>query len=400
MRRIPTLTVLTAVAVLLAPHAQAAVAELDPSFGNAGRIRFDQSVVTDLDDVEVRGGKIYASGVSLNSPRALVLVRFLGDGSLDPTFGNAGIARFRMPVERRMSAMLDVTADGNVLVVAQSTQQVTLLRYTSNGRLDPTFAGDGVRQWAASARSSFLPPLVEVDSLGRAVVSAMEIKGEGADVRVLRFRPRGQLDVTFSDDGERVIDLTAYDWNDALAIGPQDRILVGTDGLGSGPGVPSSGALVRLRTDGGFDDKFSVNGVARFKLQPDGSTWPTSIGVTSKGIITAAVVNPDNAYGAVRLRANGTFVRGYGDNGVLGLTCFCYGGTSDVVGGRVAISGFRNEGPAMAVRLSQDGHTISQSSVDIFPGFRREVVNAVTWSGSKLVMVGESDSAGFAARVL
>jgi hypothetical protein len=54
----------------------------------------------------------------------------------------------------------------------------------------------------------------------------------------------------------------------------------------------------------------------------------------------------------------------------------------------------------MAVRLSPDGHAINQSSVDILPGSPREVVNAVTWSGSKLVMVGESDTAGFAARVL
>ena len=400
MPRIPTLIVLVAAAVLSAPHAQAAIAELDPTFGNSGRVRLDESVVTDLDDVEVRGGKTYASGVSLTAPRALVVVRLLGDGTLDPTFGNSGIARYRLPVERHMSAMLDVTADGRVLVVAQSTQQLTLLRLTSGGVLDDTFADNGTRQWKAPARSSFLPPLVEEDSLGRAVVSAMEIKGDGADVHIFRFRPGGKRDATFSDDGERVIDLNVYDWNDALAIGPQDRILLGTDNLGSGQRAPRSGALVRLRTDGGFDDKFSVDGVARFKLQPDGSTWPTSIGISGKGLITAAVVNPDNGYGAVRLRANGSFVRRYGDNGILGFTCFCYAGTSDVVGGRVAISGFRNEGPALAVRLSQDGQTISQQSIDIFPGFRREVVNALTWSGAKLVMVGESDSAGFAARVL
>jgi hypothetical protein len=140
--------------------------------------------------------------------------------------------------------------------------------------------------------------------------------------------------------------------------------------------------------------------MVRFKLQPSGSTWPTGIGITPKGRITVAVVNPNNAYGAVRVNANGTLLRRYGDNGIVGFTCFCYAFTSDVEGGRVAITGFRKDGPAIVVRLSGDGTSVSQASVDVFPAFQREVVNGIAWSAGKLVLVGESDDSGFAARVL
>src|SRR6185437_10793483 len=67
------------------------------------------------------------------------LVRYNADGSLDPAFGQGGIAFLPGPNGGRAVA---VQRDGKILV-AVAGSEFTLIRATSTGALDPTFGTGG-----------------------------------------------------------------------------------------------------------------------------------------------------------------------------------------------------------------------------------------------------------------
>jgi uncharacterized delta-60 repeat protein len=83
--------------------------------------------------------------------REAFVARFEPDGTLDPTFGEGGVAAVTHPDGEPLFAMgaeVALTPDGRVLVgaTAEHTERPTtvLARFTAEGRLDPTFGDRGV----------------------------------------------------------------------------------------------------------------------------------------------------------------------------------------------------------------------------------------------------------------
>jgi uncharacterized delta-60 repeat protein len=135
---------LASAAVARPAYAQAA-GSLDPTFGTGGK------VLTDLGDNSA-GAQIQAvvSDAALQSNGDIVvsgnfgLVRYLSNGKLDTSFGANGLA-----TTTGSAAGLAIEPDGDYLAVGAgttssgvSTFEVT--RFTSGGKLDPTFGDDGV----------------------------------------------------------------------------------------------------------------------------------------------------------------------------------------------------------------------------------------------------------------
>jgi uncharacterized delta-60 repeat protein len=135
---------LVSVAVARPAYAQAA-GSLDPTFGTGGK------VLTDLGDNSA-GAQIQAvaSAAALQSNGDIVvsgnfgLVRYLPSGKLDTSFGTKGLA-----TTTGSAAGLAIEPNGDYLAVGAgstsggvSTFEVT--RFTSSGKLDPTFGNDGV----------------------------------------------------------------------------------------------------------------------------------------------------------------------------------------------------------------------------------------------------------------
>lgn len=398
MRRAIALGVAVLLGIALAPPAQAAEVPLDASFSHNGKVRLDGAILTEVDDVEAVGGQVYAAGVDGRSdPSAAVVVRFEADGSFDATYGIDGVARRALLGKRMLEARIDVRPDGSSAVVVQSRVNVALLHLTPNGELDTSFSGDGLRRWDVRS-GQYIQPRVAVDKLGRTVVSVMRATHSGANVVLYRFEQTGRLDATFGTGGVRRINLYPIDWNDALTLDKRGRVLLGTDNAGSSGRSPRSGALIRLRGNGGYDARFSNDGLVRFRLAPRLTTWPIGIGVAPNGLITVGLTSGGTAYGAVRLRADGTKVERYGDRGVFGVTCDCVATRADIRRGRVAITGYRGDRTSLAVRLAASGTSLSQGWVDIFPAARVDVSTTVAWSGQRLVLGGTVGRRGFVAR--
>jgi uncharacterized delta-60 repeat protein len=243
--------------------------ELDSGFGDAGQAQSDgaRGFAMALDTQ----GRFVVAGCTDGG--RIALLRFLDDGSPDPSFSGDGVS-----VSPRLTAAGDlaldvaVDPDGRIVVTSEvlggktgTVRGVAFLvaRYRANGHLDSSFSGDGHRQIRFDGYRRAEPMAVAVTPLGRILAAGsaqpkFSPDGPLADFAVVRLRPTGKFDPSFSDDGRRTVNLHdqyGSTWDEAhevLAVPGGGVALVGWSGLDFGAAV--------LRKDGALDSGFSGDG--------------------------------------------------------------------------------------------------------------------------------------------
>ena len=129
--------------------AQAADGDLDPTFGNGGKVVTDFNNSTDwLSRIAVQpDGKIVAIGDTFPSRRG-ALARYNPDGTLDATFGNGDKVITVASVRETASGLLllpdgKIMISGTISVPTEFDTSFLLLRFNSDGSVDPTFGNGG-----------------------------------------------------------------------------------------------------------------------------------------------------------------------------------------------------------------------------------------------------------------
>lgn len=201
--------------------------------------------------------------------------QLLTAGALDPTFNGDGkaITEFEGSTSWGTEAMsVAVQADGKTVAVGRGS----LVRYQSNGLLDPSFGIKGLVSLPLNARS------VAIQTNGRILVAGSSIHPTNPDFVIARYLTNGTLDTSFHGDGVVTTDLGSYDLANTLVIQPNGRILV--VGSQSFPGSsPTRIAVARYLINGSLDTSFDVDGTATYIVT----------GSSSSGAFSA-VVQPDN----------------------------------------------------------------------------------------------------------
>jgi uncharacterized delta-60 repeat protein len=231
---------------------------LDPSFGERGK------VVTDLGGEDAAGalavqrdGRIVVGG---RRGSDLALARFSVDGRLDPNFDGDGIVVTDLGAEDRAVALLP-RSDGRLVVVGGTANGLVVARYLHDGRLDRGFGRGGTVitrtpgvEWVAAARGRD----GTIVAAGRRITTR---PAQAIALAVARYRPDGRLDRTFAGDGLIVMRPRSH-WAGALhvAVRPDGRIVLGTHGH-AGPDLAGF-ALVGLRRNGSLDRTFGNGGIA------------------------------------------------------------------------------------------------------------------------------------------
>jgi uncharacterized delta-60 repeat protein len=229
---------------------------LDSSFGGSG------TVVTDLGGEDAGSalvvqadGRVVVAGQRQGD---LALARYSSRGVLDPTFDGDGVALTDLGFEERAIAVVPQSG-GRLLVVGATPDGLVLARYLGDGRLDTAFGQGGTvvtrtpdLEWRTAVRARD----------GRIVVAGARIVAnpQAMALAVARYRPDGRLDRTFAGDGLAVTRAFPH-WAGAvkLAVRRDGRIVLGTHGhAGSRQGF----ALVRLRRDGSLDRAFGNRGIS------------------------------------------------------------------------------------------------------------------------------------------
>jgi len=242
----------------------------DPAFGTKGVvvnpcINWEYGIALAL-----QGDKILVVGTYNQDFR---IARFTTAGTLDTTFGIGGLATTNLGSLDFCSA---VGIQSNGMIVAagttlngSSSYDFALARYDPQGTLDASFGTAGIVKTDLGGAADFaLSMVVQPDDkiLVGGFAESPESKPAAARTALVRYRADGSLDVGFGDAGHALADAGgSYDLGRALTLQPDGKILL----VGSTT-TPERTRMVALRydADGFLDPGFGVGGIATVEVGP------------------------------------------------------------------------------------------------------------------------------------
>jgi uncharacterized delta-60 repeat protein len=325
---------------------------LDPTFSRDGKVATD---FTPRDDfiwgIAIQAdGKIVGAGGS-DDGRRFALARYTLDGRLDPTFGGDGRVTTQMTPGRDVIQAIAIQGDGQIVAagrVGGSGGRYGLTRYNPDGTLDTSFGGDGKVMTNLTDRWDHAWG-VAIQTDGK-IVAAGASSAAGGAFSVLRYNQDGTLDTTFSTDGKVFTNFTSGDdWAWDVALQADGKIVV-------------AGVAARLHSD---------KRVALVRYNPDGTLDPTFAG--DGKLVSDFTLGWDDASG-VEIQADGKIVTA-GAAGVSGgrllVLRFDPDGTPDTTfsGNGVSVKNFTpRDDFAWDLALQADGKIVAAGTAGVGAG--------------------------------
>lgn len=210
-------------------------------------------------------GKILAGGSAYNGTNDDgLLMRFLPDGKVDPSFAGGSGIREAFGDEEDQFFAIGIQKDGRVLAAGSSSlgrrNFFILARYRPDGKLDGTFATNGKAVTEIQTMRDAARCMAILDD-GRILVAGStsnDPDGGDNDFAVARYTAEGLPDPTFGRDGNATVDFDeGDDIANCMAIQRDGKVIVAGNSAKSGR---SALALVRFNSDGKRDTSFGRRG--------------------------------------------------------------------------------------------------------------------------------------------
>jgi uncharacterized delta-60 repeat protein len=286
------------VAATVIAGAVAAAGDLDSTFSGNGKVttRFKPGAQHTVGGVAVQpDGKIVVAGglnpapTHTGSDAKFVLARYNADGALDKSFGGDGKVTTDVTRTEDVAEAVAIQANGKIVVVGgTSLGKFAVVRYKPDGELDRSFSADGKKI------TDFTPELdtaygVALQSDGKIVTAGgAAVFTDSGRFALTRYNRNGGLDTTFGGDGKVMTNFTAradsaYD----VAIQADGRIVAAGEAATSTFTEQSSFALARYNADGTLDSGFNTDGKVMTDLGSI-SERVTGVAIQADGRIVAA----------------------------------------------------------------------------------------------------------------
>jgi uncharacterized delta-60 repeat protein len=305
-----------------------AAGALDPAFGAGGRVVTPLPSGSGLFGLALQpDGKIVGSGFDAASG-GLLVVRYLADGALDPTFGSGGVVIISFgPGTSSVANDVAIQPDGRIVVAgrvheaAVNRNNVALARLNGDGSLDGSFGSGGrVRTAIIPAwNQDFINALALLPD-GRVVVAGYTGLGDGLHMAAVRYLSNGALDGSFFgagpfDSSGKVVSVASGVWAWDVAVQADGKtLLVGGNNSGRI-------AVMRLAFFGNPDAGFggTANAIVTTSL---GSVYDEAYAVAlqadGKIIVAGNSHNGSNFdFGIARYFPNGFLDVGFGHGGIV-----------------------------------------------------------------------------------
>lgn len=317
--------------------------QVDRSFGSNGEALIgtgaanDKATISELISQAMTiqpDGRIVVAGMAKAAQIAngrFLLMRFLADGRLDASLDGRGWTS--TAVGKSIDLAYDVTVQGDRRIVAVggsrqsawlgSRYDFAIVRYLSDGRLDPQFGDKGrvvIRHGIASEDIAYA---VKQDIAGRLVVAGrMNTRRASSAIALMRLDASGKLDQTFGQAGKVLFDLRGDSAANAIAIQPDHSILIAGYMHQRQPDKKFHRIGVAMRyTDAGKPDlSFASAGIVglpwvsalkAIRTQRNGKIVLLGVRLASNQSPAAIVV--------VRLNADGSVDKSFGEAGTFSL---------------------------------------------------------------------------------
>ena len=339
--------------------------------------------------------KIVICGTRLSNGASgsdFLVARFNPDGTLDTTFGSAGLVTidFDHGTGADQANGVALQSDGSIVVAGttsgteSNSETFAVARLTQAGALDATFGagtGQATIDFAGSGGGDDQANAIVVDADDRIIIAGSTGTASGSNVAVVRLTANGATDTSFGDAGRVTLGFalagatTEDDNANGVAIDAQGRIVLAGTANESAPNAEVEFGVARLLPDGMLDPAFNGNGYTTLAFDPGtgvSTAYAFGIVVQSDGRLLIpgyantsplSMLNMDVA--AARLNDDGTPDATFGNNGraTIGFDLEADGIDAAVAAaeqpdGRVLLVGTALNGVtqyAISLRLEADG---------------------------------------------
>jgi uncharacterized delta-60 repeat protein len=284
----------------------------DTSFGTGGMTITDFAGLTDqAHGVAIQpDGKIVVAGFATRgsvtfADADFAVVRYMSDGTLDGSFGSGGKITTNIAGPADFANAVALQSDGRIVVVGRvapdggSNPDFGVVRYLTDGRLDPSFATTSFDFFGV--KESDIAEDVVIQPDGKIVVGGSARSAGTNRFALARMNPDGTFDKGFGTGG--LVNTTFSGQNDfahALALQADGKIVVAGEVSSLSRG---DFGIARYRQDGTLD-AFGTGGIEQIDffagfdaafdvaLQPDGKIVAVGSAVngTGGGLAIARIV--------------------------------------------------------------------------------------------------------------
>lgn len=352
---------------------------------------------------------------SIENPySSLLILRYITDGILDPSFGTNGGALFAGTRDNEIQGYgMTLQNDGKILVCGYLDhgvgKDILLLRFTSEGALDPSFGNGGIVNYEDGYFGDDVAYGVTEQKDGKILVVGESFTGSNQDLILLRYDSFGKLDTTFNHTG------IAYYYYDFYSKDVGMDVAVQQDGKivcagGTTMSNKSDVLLVRYNSDGSLDSGFGTGGAVIYTAQNDNNDIANRLVIQQDGkIVAAGAASIYNNYDimVIRCNSNGSLDNTFSDDGV-----FLWTGNGDYFDyawglalqsdNKILVCGSTNDGyeeDAIIIRLTTNGNfdgSFSQDGFMIYLGNDDDrLYDITTQSTGKIVATGYSTLKGY-----
>ncbi|MCZ4409156.1 T9SS type A sorting domain-containing protein [Cryomorphaceae bacterium 1068] len=220
----------------------------DNTFGALGKVTFD---IVDSDACEAsmlqESGKLTLFGyVSVAGNRDFAMVRYNEDGSLDNSFGSAGAKVTDINGGSDEGHSITHQPDGKIvaagidLSVNSGIGHLVVVRHNEDGSLDGSFGTGGKVSEAIGLREFQSTSLVAMQADGKILIAGTSnVLGETDEMTLVRLNSDGSFDNTFGNDGIVITDIPGgSNLTKSIALQIDGKIVIGgyafPDGSNSG----------------------------------------------------------------------------------------------------------------------------------------------------------------------
>lgn len=299
--------------------------DLDKTFGNGGMVNVGIGGYSDIaKEVKLQmDGKIIVAGYGLESAasfKGLSIARYLSDGSLDYDFGNLGlIQKQTTTLEGELNSIV-IQKDDNIVAVGYSissntnNENLTLVRFTKNGKLDESFGNGGLIVTEISNRKE-IGESVAIQPDGKIISVGTTHHDPNFDIFLVRYDELGQLDPYFGLGGIVITDINSgHDLGKSLAIQKDGKLIVAGFTYSQDNFCMT---LLRYDSNGKLDSTFAKSGIAITNINSRIGKLDLALQNDGKIILIGpSEVDNTHHFTVVRFNNNGSLDESFGNNGI------------------------------------------------------------------------------------
>ena len=292
---------------------------LDPTFGTNGRARFDLGGIDDAFDVAVTpAGGLAIAGRRTKSEDRMFVLRVRPGGTRQRSFGRRGVALVDFDKPRQGADAVAFTPQGRIVIGGYTSNGVfarsAFARLSGAGTLDPGFGGDGRASFEIGTGSEQINDLLVLPG-GGVLAAGVAENAQDPKFSLVKLTGSGRLDTTFGvgDDGVSTFDVAAGpDAANALTIAADGDLL-----LAGSTGNQGDWAVVATRPNGVPDHTYGDQGRVVLRLAHAFEEATDIVAWGARALVVGRIHGTGDDIGVVRLKQRGALDTTFSGNGIV-----------------------------------------------------------------------------------